>query len=321
MRVCIPIDFLPQGGGFYFLQSFSAHLQARSWTVGSDVSEKSDVLFTNHWMTPRALILKAIRSNPTIRIVQRIDGAAQDYGRDADADARQSAVNELADLTIFQSEYCKYATRSKFRVIRQDGPVIHNPVDVELFHPAKKRNKGVTQIASISWSTNKMKGAEKIYEVARTNPQVEFLLCGNFPDAPSLPNIRSLGVLDRAALAETLRSSDALLTFSQNEACPNHVLEALASGLPILYSDSGAMNEVIGDCGVPVSVENFSAGLKKVLTDHERLSSMARERALNRFHPEKIFARYMQEIQDSVVRLPGRRYLTAWVNRLSGFKA
>ncbi len=318
MRVCIPIEFLPQGGGFYFLRSFSAYLQARTWAVSSDVSEKSDVLFTNHWMTPKSLILKAIRANPDIRIVQRIDGAAQDYGRDAEADERQGAVNKWADLTIFQSEYCKYATRKKFNVIRQDGPVIHNPVDIELFRPAGNHNSATTRVASISWSTNKMKGAGKIYETAKANPEVDFLLCGNFPDAPALPNLKLLGVLGRSELAETLGSCDVLLTFSQNEACPNHVLEALACGLPVLYDDSGAMKEVIGDCGLPVTVDTFPSGLAKIMSDRKRLSSMARQRALDSFHPDKIFGRYMAEIQNSVVQAPRVRLLRAWAGLLAG---
>jgi glycosyltransferase involved in cell wall biosynthesis len=314
MRVCIPIEFKPQGGGHYFLKSFSEYLLAHQHSVTADIRDRYEVLFTNHWMVPRRQILKAIRRNPRVRIVQRIDGAAQDYGRDPEADRIQHEVNLLADLTIFQSEYCRYSTREKFPVIIQDGPVIHNPVDVNLFTPSGKRRSFPqdTLVAAVTWSQNPMKGAASVYAVTRNNPNVGFVLCGNFSDAPSVPNVHALGILSRDELAEALRSCDAMITFSQNEACPNHVLEALASGLPVLYHDSGAMKEVIGDCGEPVTPEDFLSQLKLVLQHKTRYSTAARQRAIKHFAPQRIFPQYLEAINNALgipTRLPTARRL------------
>lgn len=300
MRICIPIEFKAEGGGFYFLQLFENFLQDNGWEVTRDVGDKFEVLFTNHWMTPREQILRAIRSNPGVRIVHRIDGVAQDYGRDVEADRRQARVNQLADLTIFQSQYARYAAREKFSVVSQDGPVIHNPVDVNVFTPAGEKSKinANWQIICVSWSTNPLKGAAKIYAVAEANPDVDFALCGNFPGSPNLANLRGLGVLNRSDLAAAYRSSQILLTFSKNEACPNHVLEALASGLPVLYTDSGAMSELIAECGAPVSVDNFRVQVNAVLAGLQGLSAKARQRALQFFRPETVFPKYVRAIED-----------------------
>ena len=243
MKICIPIEFKPHGGGFYFLKSFSYFLNKKGHEVTTSVTDRSDVLFTNHWMTSRGKILKAVRCNPRIRIVQRIDGAAQDYGRKDDVDRRQRDVNLLADLTIFQSNYCRYSTREKFPIIAHDGPVIYNPVDTELFYPADKYVSldSKVRVACVTWSTNPRKGAASVYEVAYRNLDTNFVLCGQYHDAPNLANIHRHGVLTHQELATVLRTCHVMLTFSQNESCPNHVLEALASGLSILYQDSGAM--------------------------------------------------------------------------------
>ena len=299
MKVCIPIEFAPQGGGFYFLKSLIAYLESIGWQVTNKLSDSYDVLFTNHWMVSRREILEAIRQNPRLRIVQRIDGAAQDYGRSDDADELQSAVNKLADLTIFQSAYCHFSTREKFPVIKQDGPIIHNPVDIEFFNPDGERRAFPQEklVASTSWSNNPLKGAAEVYAVARANPKVGFVLAGNYPDAPELENVHALGVLDRGELAVALLSCDALLTFSQNEACPNHVLEALASGLPVLYTDSGAMAEVIGEAGLPVTVENFGKQFEHLLADKQQYSQIARQRSINHFHPDIIFPQYIKHIE------------------------
>jgi len=318
MKICIPIEFQAQGGGFYFLQAFERFLVANGDTVTRKIDDRYDILFTNHWMTSRSEIIKAFRFNPNVRIVQRIDGAAQDYGRNPEADQRQRAVNLLADSTIFQSEYCRYSTREKFHVIPNDGPVIHNPVDLELFNPAgsKRTLQGYQYfVACVTWSANPMKGAASIYEVATDNPNTGFVLCGQYPDAPDLPNIIRLGVLNHVDLAEALRSCHVMLTFSQNEACPNHVIQGLASGLPVLYGDSGAMHEVVGDAGLPVTVSSFADQLAKICTSLSLFSERARQRAVSLFPPNDIFPRYREAMLASLdlpprVSLVRRRLLT-----------
>lgn len=318
VRICIPIEFRPEGGGFYFLRAFMAFLNKSGWTTCSEVVGRYEVLFTNHWMVARSELCRAIRRNPGVRIVHRIDGSAQDYGRLDDSDERQAAVNQLADLSIFQSRYCRYSTREKFRVIERDGPVIHNPVDIECFRPDGDRESlpGRVRVACVSWSSNPMKGGKEVYAVANANRSVDFMLCGNYPDAPALSNLHRLGVLDRETLARVLRSCDVLLTCSRNEACPNHVLEALASGVPVLYRDSGAMAEVVGDCGLPTTVETFATQLEKILSERETLARRARERALLNFHPGRVFSRYLEAILDALAKptaVPrGARLRLAW---------
>ena len=320
MRVCIPIDFKPEGGGQYFLQQFRAFLDSHSHSWTPRVTDRCDVLFTNHWLVPLGVILRAVRHNPHIRIVQRIDGSASDYGRVGDADQRQHEVNRLADLTVFQSEYCRWSTREKFPVILQDGPVIHNPVDLRQFTPDGPRMDWAegTRIVAVSWSTNPRKGASSLFEVARRHPHVTFYLCGRLADAPDLPNLQKLGVLDRDRLSIALRSCHALLTFSENEACPNHVLEAMASGLPVLYFDSGAMREVIGECGLAVTVETFGAQLRQMAGDWPGWSHRSRQRAVERFDPEHIFARYLSVIDGARTAAPAVPVQTRFLWALGG---
>lgn len=320
--ICIPIEFKAQGGGFYFLRAFEEYLQHNGWQVVKDLRGQYAFLFTNHWQVHPRQIAQAIRHNPGVCVVQRIDGAAQDYGRDPEADRLQAAVNRLADLTIFQSQYCRYSTRQKFPVIGQDGPVVYNPVDLGTFNPQGERRALApgAKVAAISWSTNPRKGAASLYAVAQQNPEVHLYLCGNYPDAPALPNLHELGVLGREALASTLRACDALLTFSENEACPNHVLEALACGLPVLYVDSGAMKEVVGECGLPVTVDSFAAQFARLQSDPARLSAQARARAEQHFNPAHIFPVYVEHMQHAQAQPRHRlaRSLRAWAALLRG---
>jgi len=74
--------------------------------------------------------------------------------------------------------------------------------------------------------------------------------------------IRSIQVYDSTTaltgdndyLAKKLSQSDIYLTASEEEAGANHVLEALASGTPVLYhSNGGSVNNYCGNYGVEYS--------------------------------------------------------------------
>ncbi len=304
MKISIPVQQKTPAGGAQFIGMFLRYLEQLDWVVTRDIRDDYDVLFINSWQISRREVLGGVRRNPDARVVHRIDGVAQAYGRDDDADERQGLANRYADLTIFQSNYCKEASRGEFSVISHDGPVIFNPVDVTTFTPEGpiKELDGAVRVACVTWSTNPFKGADSIYTVARARPDIDFYLCGRYPDAPVMPNLHLMGVLDRKELAVVLRSCDVFLTFSRNEACPNHVLEALASGLPVLYDDSGASLEVTGDAGLPVTTDTFSSRLERILEKRNLFSEAARSRAMSEFHPDIIFKRYTEAILETLDR-------------------
>ena len=284
----------------------------RSWLDQNGIEHTADwrdptfnVLFVNSWAVPIQIVRFVKLRRPEVKIVHRIDGSGQDYGRTDDADQRQALVNHWVDLSIFQSRYSRFATTEKFRVISKDGPIIYNPVDLTHFFPeqlASKSGKRLPpgerpRVCNVSFSTNPKKGTWRFAELAQAHPEVDFILCGNYPPMPTLPNIRLMGRLDRVALAETLRNCHLFAHWAENEACPNVVTEALASGLPILYLDSGANRELVGEAGYEVTAESFAAQLRKALSHLDPLSTTARQRAEREFSRQKIFTHYLDAIE------------------------
>lgn len=92
------------------------------------------------------------------------------------------------------------------------------------------------------------------------------------------------------------RKADAYVMTKHNDPCPNTVLEALSTGLPVLYSDSGGVPELVGtEAGVPLAcpedwdvprvptAEAIGEGMLRVAVNHGTYATAARRRAVERF--------------------------------------
>src|SRR5205807_6049130 len=111
-----------------------------------------------------------------------------------------------------------------------------------------------------------------------------------------------LGLGDRVELLGTytqdeapalLRRADLLLHTKYNDPCPTVVLEAMACGLPVVYSASGGALELVGDAaGVgiaapldwqrdhPPAAEQLAEAVLRVADSLAEYSAAARERSL-----------------------------------------
>lgn len=301
MRLCVPRSEKEAGGSGTFLRNWRDWLtaQQRVWT--DDIEADYDLLFVNAWQTSYRRILQAKKRLPGMRVVHRVDGAGWDYGRSDHADWLQRAVSTLADLTIFQSDYSRYSTMQKYHVIRHDGPTIYNPVDTHHYTPDGETHPDlpktdILRVVTVIWSPNRRKGAWRIPVLADANPELEFVFVGSasFDEMPS--NLRCFGVMDHHELARVLRSGDIFLNLSQNDPCPNVVIEAMASGLPVLYVPSGGVPELVGEAGLPLE-NNFRLQVERLRENLGMYQQTARQRAEQVFAKEKIFAAYWQAIQ------------------------
>ncbi|MBU1077450.1 MAG: glycosyltransferase family 4 protein [Spirochaetes bacterium] len=299
-KICIPYHDRPEGGVYKFLKYFKTYLKRNHLSYTERLLSRYDILFINSFKTPYYIVKMLKLLKPGLKIIHRIDGAAEDYGRGKEWDVIQKKVNKITDLTIFQSKYSRYATRKKFHVISHDGPIIYNPVDTNLFKAAQKRFSTTTRpkIAHVTFSTNVKKGASNILQIAQKNPELDFILIGQFdPDQRvDLKNVRYTGVLDHHQVAKTLGSCHLFLFFSQNESCPNVVLEAMASGLPVLYLDSGATSELVGNTGKKTTEASFKNNFNTIWKNWPKWSTLARTRIEKNFSVEKIIPQYLNAV-------------------------
>jgi len=114
------------------------------------------------------------------------------------------------------------------------------------------------------------------------------------------------GFADRAAFRAALSAATMLVLPSLEDNCPMVVLEAMASGVPVLGARIGGVPDLIepGVTGLfcdPTSSASISAGVTELLENPARAREMAqraREKALREFHPQVIALRHLEIYQE-----------------------
>jgi glycosyltransferase involved in cell wall biosynthesis len=229
-----------------------------------------------------------------------------------------------ADFVFFQSEFCR--TSSEVWLGRRDRPgeVLYNPVDTERFTPAATAPDGlVVLLAGNQYERYRVETALRTFAVlARERSDARFVVTGTLSWGPdhranrewTLKLAAELGLGDRLELRgpytqaeapELYRSAHLLLHTKVNDPCPGVVIEAMASGLPVVYAASGGVPELVGGSagiGIPTpldwekqvvpSAEEMARAALAVLKDREAFSEAARTRAVQRFDVGPWIARH-----------------------------
>lgn len=237
--------------------------------------------------------------------------------------ARMATVHSLADHVFYQSEFCRLCAE-KFLGSR-NGPseILFNGVDTGHFVPANSRHPSASFMFLATGKFGRSTAYRLISSIAglaaaRTGGlDVRLTVAG-----PVEPSVRAnaRAQIEAHGLAEFVtflgpytgeqapaiyQAADAYLMTKHNDPCPNAVLEAMACGLPVLYSASGGVPEQVGpDAGVglpvPFTFERDVApepnaiadGMVHVIRQRGTMSAAARARAVERFDLSLWLARH-----------------------------
>jgi glycosyltransferase involved in cell wall biosynthesis len=233
------------------------------------------------------------------------------------AAATRWALRRSYRITVL-SEALRVATLS-LGVTEDQIEVIPNGVNTEVFRPGpdERREPIILYVGSlierkgVSYLVAAMPG------VLKSLPQHRLVVVGDGPDRPLLEqqvttlgleaHVQFEGFLSQAKVKEWMSRASLLVLPSLEEGLGVVLLEALASGVPIVASDVGGIVDVVtDDVGVLVPSGDSTAlmkGICRVLTDRDGLQKrrrLARERAVAIYDWNRISERYTQVFQTAL---------------------
>ena len=309
---CVPAPGDAVAGG-------SAKLQRLAARFPNHPTDFTLLYLASNWV-PRdlgALIRLARRRG--IPIVLNQDGVGYPGWAGAETEAVNRPIRRLlavADHVLYQSEFCKRSADEWVGAPAGSWEVLHNAVDVERFTPAARPPAGgpILLLGGDQYQAYRLElGLRTLAALVPSHPDAHLLVTGRLA-VPVEPLVRELGLSDRVHVlgryaqrdAPTLfRRAHVLLHTKVNDPCPSVVLEAMASGLPVVYPRSGGVPELVGDdagIGVPHAdsydrdeppePDALADAIRRVLVERDRYATAARARAVERFALDKWLDRH-----------------------------
>jgi glycosyltransferase involved in cell wall biosynthesis len=160
-----------------------------------------------------------------------------------------------------------YGIHARFRVVP-------NPVDTALFHPGERRS-GDLRLLNVAALAEKKRHADLLEAVALLRARglpVTLDIVGDGELAGELAacageGVRLLGARPPAAVAELMRAADLFVLPSRFENLPVVLLEALASGLPVVATAVGGVPEIVDDAAGRLVAPDDPAALADAIAD------------------------------------------------------
>ena len=189
-------------------------------------------------------------------------------GYPAWAGERTDAVNRpprqallAADHVLYQSEFCKRSADVFLGSPSGTSEVLYNAVDVDRFVPAPGAiGDGPVLLAGGDQTQADYRldlALRTFAHVLAAHPAARLIVTGQLLSDPG-PLVSALGLREhvdfvgrynQAEAPAVYRRAHLLLHTQMNDSCPSVVLEAMASGLPVVYPASGGTVELVGDVG------------------------------------------------------------------------
>jgi glycosyltransferase involved in cell wall biosynthesis len=229
-----------------------------------------------------------------------------------ESNARMAILLHEADYVFYQSEFAR-SSADEF-LGKRSGPseVLYNAVDTTLFCPPRiRKTSNELSLLVMGSQYHKYRLESSIRALAcirKARPRARMFVAGRVWDHVSGPIkqlIRDLRVEDfiefmppftQKQAVGIFHKCDILLHTKIQDPCPGVVIEAMACGLPVVYSASGGVPELVGEAagvGVPTETswqnrtppapELWAEACLTVAEDLSRYSEAARQLAIERF--------------------------------------
>ena len=253
-NVYFPFSSSPSiGGPATFMANLKKYMDERNLGYSTEYEHAKGIFFP---VQIDEKIIEIIKKNNG-KVIQRLDGVyySSKHG-DTYIELNKSLKNiylNYADHVIFQSEYSRKQCFEMLGVKEESNyTVIHNGVHNDIFYPPEKhfvkknwnlittgnfRNIDMLEPVTCALDGIKTHFEFKLHVIGPlVNPDLNKFLDRDY--------VVYHGPKSISEVAGLLRNSDIFIYSHLNPPCPNSVLEAVSSGIPVVGFDSGAMGEL-----------------------------------------------------------------------------
>jgi glycosyltransferase involved in cell wall biosynthesis len=232
-------------------------------------------------------------------------GWAGDRSEEVNGPLRRAVL--AADHVLYQSEFSKLSADLYLGEPAGTWEVLPNAVDVDRFRPAASPPADGPVLLLGGDQTQEYRLELALRTLAALLPRhrdARLLVTGRLVSSPE-PLLDELGLRERVFFLGEYTQRDAPAIFQRahvllhtkvKDPCPTLVLEAMASGVPVVYPASGGTVELVAEeagLGVPhpdtwerdepPSPEALADAVDRVLAELPRFAAAARARAVERY--------------------------------------
>lgn len=329
MKIFIPFKPRDTGGTSIFAMKFKKGLEEKGHEVFFEFQRDYDILFVIIQCNPIYLFHAKIHKK---KIIHRLDGvyywSVAKWKYPLLNLAPKLIHKYFSDFSVYQSRYSKYCA-DKFLGTRKDEKfsIIYNGVDTDLFSPDGDKIENIrdNDNQKIFITVSKFRREDQLIPIIKAleiyknkyNNNFKLLIIGDFSrKAVDIPQNFSkftyldfIGKINNSDLPKYERSADVFLFTHLNPPCPNNILEAMSSGLPICGIDDGAMSELTenqqnslllktrGDAfwkNRDYDLDKFAENLSKIQKEIYKYSEKSRAIVQNKFSLDTMIDNYIK---------------------------
>jgi glycosyltransferase involved in cell wall biosynthesis len=253
----------PWGGGNAFVKALRQALPAHGHEVVESLAQEPDAVVVvgldeDAMGIDMVDVVRHASSRPRCRVIIRLnecDARKGTQGIDLALLRASAYCHELVFVSQWLRDHLLGRWASFGQAVQPDvlgrmvtcARVVHNGVDRSVFKgPAGVEERNRIAVVAHHWSDNPLKGRD-VYEALDRMPGVELTYIGRHRCDFRNPRTRVVPPCHGEELARALRAHSVYVTGTRFDPGPNHVLEALACGLPVwAHRDGGGAVEFAG---------------------------------------------------------------------------
>lgn len=204
-------------------------------------------------------------------------------------------ILKLVDRVIVLNSISRNFISANFQYA---ADIVPNFINLDLID--KNRNRIVRNLKKITFTGHirQSKGILEILKVSKEFPELTFYLIGPITENLEAKeqigsNVKLLGSMNHSQALKFLRDSDLFVFPSHTEGFSVSLLEAMASGLPVIASNVGANADMIEGKGGIIIPAKDSLALKKAI---EKMKDIDLRKKMSSFNIGKVRNNYTSEI-------------------------